>query len=612
MVADGAMGTMLYAKGVFINRCYDELNLAAPALVREIHQAYVQAGAELLETNTFGANPFKLAKHGLLEQLAEINRAGVKLAREAIGSGGYVAGAMGPLGVRFEALGKKSFEEARQAFQQQAQALAEGGCDLIILETFDNLSELHQAILGVRAVGDLPIVAQMTIDDDGRAPDGTTPAEFAARLTEWGADVVGVNCSVGPVAMLEAVEAMARATTQPLSAQPNAGKPRNVDGRNLYLASPEYMADYARLFIQAGSKLVGGCCGTTPEHIKWIRNYVRSTAPGKHRYRVETRPLDGGGETVVLPWDERSALGRKLRAKQFVTMVEILPPRGSNPQKEIASARVMAEHGVDAINIPDGPRASARMSNQALALMMQQQVGIETVLHYCCRDRNVISMQSDLLGAYALGLRNLILITGDPPKLGNYPDATAVFDVDAIGLTNLVNNLNHGRDLGGNPVGSQTAFLIGVGANPGNLNLEEELRRFQWKVQAGADYVVTQPVFDLELLDGFLTAIADCRIPVIAGIWPLSNYRQAEFMQNELRVAVPAAIMERMRQAATAEAARREGLAIAQEMIRAVRGRIEGVQISVLGRNEAAIQLLRTAREEPVREDVSTIPGELK
>ncbi len=604
VVADGAMGTMLYAKGVFINRCYDELNLAAPAMVREIHQSYVQAGAELLETNTFGANPFKLARHGLLERLRDINLAGVKLAREAIGEGGYVAGAMGPLGVRIEPLGKTSFEEARAAFQQQAQALADGGCDLIILETFDNLSELHQAILAVRAVGELPIVAQMTIDDDGRAPDGTTPAEFAARLAEWGADVVGVNCSVGPVAMLEAVEAMGRATTRPLSAQPNAGKPRNVDGRNLYLASPEYMADYARLFIQAGTKLVGGCCGTTPEHIKWIRNYVRSTTPGKHRYRVETRAMEGSGAVAVLPWEERSALGRKLREKQFVTMVEILPPRGSNPQKEIESARTMAAHGVDAINIPDGPRASARMSNQALALMMQQQVGVETVLHYCCRDRNVISMQSDLLGAHALGLRNLILITGDPPKLGNYPDATAVFDVDAIGLTNLVNNLNHGRDLGGNPVGSQTGFLIGVGANPGNLNLEEELRRFEWKVQAGADYVVTQPVFDLELLDRFLAAIAGHRIPVIAGIWPLSNFRQAEFMQNELRVAVPATIMERMRQATATEAARAEGLAIAQEMIRAVRGRIEGVQISVLGRNEAAIQLLRTAQEEPVREDV--------
>ncbi|MHB8736334.1 MAG: bifunctional homocysteine S-methyltransferase/methylenetetrahydrofolate reductase [Terriglobales bacterium] len=604
VVADGAMGTMLYAKGVFINRCYDELNLAAPAMVREIHQSYVQAGAELLETNTFGANPFKLARHGLLERLRDINLAGVKLAREAIGEGGYVAGAMGPLGVRIEPLGKTSFEEARAAFQQQVQALADGGCDLIILETFDNLSELHQAILAVRAVGELPIVAQMTIDDDGRAPDGTTPAEFAARLAEWGADVVGVNCSVGPVAMLEAVEAMGRATTRPLSAQPNAGKPRNVDGRNLYLASPEYMADYARLFIQAGTKLVGGCCGTTPEHIKWIRNYVRSTTPGKHRYRVETRAMEGSGAVAVLPWEERSALGRKLREKQFVTMVEILPPRGSNPQKEIESARTMAAHGVDAINIPDGPRASARMSNQALALMMQQQVGVETVLHYCCRDRNVISMQSDLLGAHALGLRNLILITGDPPKLGNYPDATAVFDVDAIGLTNLVNNLNHGRDLGGNPVGSQTGFLIGVGANPGNLNLEEELRRFEWKVQAGADYVVTQPVFDLELLDRFLAAIAGHRIPVIAGIWPLSNFRQAEFMQNELRVAVPATIMERMRQATATEAARAEGLAIAQEMIRAVRGRIEGVQISVLGRNEAAIQLLRTAQEEPVREDV--------
>ncbi|HUX66346.1 MAG TPA: bifunctional homocysteine S-methyltransferase/methylenetetrahydrofolate reductase [Terriglobales bacterium] len=596
VVADGAMGTMLYARGIFINRSYDELNLTQPGVVKEIHQAYAQAGAELLETNTFGANAMALAKYGLREKVGEINRAGVALARACVGPGGWVAGAVGPLQVYLEPLGKLSFAEARAAFREQIAALAEGGADAIVLETFGQLPELREAILAGREVGGLPLIAQITVDDEGRALDGTPAAEAARRMEEWGADVIGINCSGGPVTMLEALEQMAGATSRPLVAQPNAGKPRSIEGRNLYMVSPEYLADYARQFINAGAKLVGGCCGTTPEHIKWIRNYVRSTTPGKRRVQVATAAQAGVAGREPAPVAGRSELGRKLAAGQFVALVEILPPRGSDPAKELKSAAYFEQHGADAINIPDGPRANARMSNQALAVMMRAKLAIEPVLHYCCRDRNVISMQSDLLGSYALGVRNLILITGDPPKLGNYPDATAVFDVDAIGLTNLVHNLNRGLDLGGNAVGGQTGFLIGVGANPGAVNYEEELRRFAWKVEAGAEYVVTQPVFDLELMERFLADTGRHKLPLIAGIWPLASLRQAEFMQNELRVQVPEGVLARMREAQTAEAAKREGLEIAKEMVRALRGRIAGVQISVLGRDEAAVELLRTAQ----------------
>ncbi|MGH9481240.1 MAG: bifunctional homocysteine S-methyltransferase/methylenetetrahydrofolate reductase [Terriglobales bacterium] len=598
IVSDGAMGTMLYAHGVFINRSYDELNLSQPALVKEIHTAYAHAGAEVIETNTFGANPIALDKYGLRDRVAAINRAGVALARECLGDRGWVAGAVGPLGVYLEPLGKLSFAEARAAFHEQIAALAEGGADLIMLETFGQLPELREAITAAREACALPIVAQITVDDEGRALDGTPAAVAARRMEAWGADVIGINCSGGPVTMLEALEQMARATSRPLVAQPNAGKPRSVEGRNLYMVSPEYLADYARQFIGLGAKIVGGCCGTTPEHIKWIRNYVRSTTPGKRRVKVETVAQAGVADREPVPLAERSEFGRKLSARQFVTLVEILPPRGSDPARELKSAAYFEAHGADAINIPDGPRANARMSNQALAVMLRARTGIEPVLHYCCRDRNVISMQSDLLGAYALGLRNLILITGDPPKLGNYPDATAVFDVDAIGLTNLVHNLNRGLDLGGNAVGGQAGFVIGVGANPGADNYAEELRRFAWKVEAGAEYVVTQPVFDLELMDRFLADTAAHKLPLIAGIWPLTSLRQAEFMQNELRVQVPEPVLARMRATSGAEAAKREGLEIAKEMIRALRPRIAGVQISVLGRDEAAVELLRTAHQQ--------------
>lgn len=599
LVGDGAMGTMLYARGVFINRSFDELNLSQPGWVAEIHRAYAQAGAEIIETNTFGANPIVLARHGLADKLRDINLAGVRLAREAAGDQAFVAGSVGPLGVYVEPLGKLSFAEARSAFRQQIEALIEGGVDLIMAETFGHLAELRELIAAVRECGDLPVAAQITIDDEGRALDGTPAGEAAARMEEWGADLIGINCSDGPVTMLDALEQMSRATARPLIAQPNAGKPRNVDGRNLYMVSPEYLAEYARQFIAVGAKLVGGCCGTTPEHIKWIRNYVRSTTAGRRRARIATAAQPHVRSLEPAPWAQRSTLAAKLGAGQFVSLVEILPPRGSDPARELAGAATFQRAGVDAINIPDGPRANARMSNQALAVMMQNRLNVETVLHYCCRDRNVISMQSDLLGAFALGLRNLILITGDPPKLGNYPDATAVFDVDAIGLTNLVRNLNHGLDLGGNAVGSQTSFLIGVGANPGAVNYAEELRRFRWKREAGAEYVVTQPVFDAALVERFLDDMGAEAIPLIAGIWPLASYRQAEFMQNELHVAVPEAVLERMRAARTVEAARREGLEIAKEMIVALRPRVAGVQISVLGRDQAAVELLQMVQQAP-------------
>jgi homocysteine S-methyltransferase len=596
VLCDGAMGTLLYAKGVFINRCYDELNLSQPELIRGVHHEYLQAGSEVIETNTFGANSFRLARHSLGDRVRDINLAGARVAREAAKSfDGWVAGSIGPLGVRIEPLGKTSFEETRAAFREQISALVEGGVDLLILETFGYLEELHQAVLACRDVNaKIPVVAQVTIDEDGNCLDGSDPEAFGARLADWNVDVIGINCSVGPVAMLEAIERVRAVTSLPLAAQPNAGMPRSVEGRNIYLCSPEYMASYARKFVAAGVRLVGGCCGTTPEHIRAMKSALRAGgARAKAAVSETAHPHAALSALPTIPLGERSRLGKKLAAGEFVTMVEIVPPKGIDIQKEIEGAKFVKSVGVDAINIPDSPRASARMSNQALSLLMQQMVGIEAILHYTCRDRNVLSIQSDLLGAAATGIRNLICITGDPPKMGNYPDATAVFDVDSIGLVNIVHNLNRGLDLGGNPIGTGTGFVIGVGANPGLPNLDEEIRRFEYKVQAGAEYVVTQPVFDLSLLENFLKRIEHCRIPVIAGIWPLVSVRNAEFMKNELRVSVPDEILNRMLKASTPEAAREEGVAIARAMLSAVRDRVQGAQISApMGRYASAVDVL--------------------
>jgi methionine synthase / methylenetetrahydrofolate reductase(NADPH) len=603
VLCDGAMGTLLYAKGIFINRSYDELNLSQPDLIRGIHHDYLQAGAEIIETNTFGANSVRLARHSVADKVRDINRAGVRLAREAAKSFDvWVAGSVGPLGTRIEPLGKTSYQEARDAFRQQIQALVESGVDLLILETFGYLEEIHQAMLAARDIHpSIPIVAQVTIDEDGNCLDGSDPQTFTPKLAEWGADVIGCNCSVGPVAMLDAMERVRVLTSLPLSAQPNAGIPRSVDGRNIYLCSPEYMASYARKFVAAGVRLVGGCCGTTPDHIRVMKSALRV---GEARGRTaavrsgSTQPAPP--PIAAVPLEKRSPLGAKLAAGEFATMVEIVPPKGIDVSKEIEGARFLKSVGVDGVNIPDSPRASARMSNQALSLLIQREVGIDAILHYTCRDRNVLCIQSDLLGAAAVGIRNLICITGDPPKMGNYPDATAVFDVDAIGLVNIVHNLNRGLDLGGNSIGVGTGFVIGVGANPGLTDLDEEIRRFEFKVEAGAEYVVTQPVFDLRLLEVFLRRIEHCKIPLIAGIWPLVSVRNAEFMKNELRVSVPDSILERMARAQNPEAARAEGVAIAREMLMACRQMTQGAQISApMGRYSSAVDVLEALGTEP-------------
>lgn len=596
IVADGAMGTMLYGRGVFINRCFDELNISQPSLVLETHQEYVRAGAEILESNTFGANRLRLASFGFAEKLRAINHAGVRLAREAAGDSVFVAGAMGPLGAPIEPLGPTSFAEARSIFREQAETLVEAGADLLILETFYDLNELREAIFAVREVaGDkLVLIAHVTIDDEGNLRSGGGPENYTRWLSEWPVDVIGINCSTGPKATLETVERMIPLTRKPISVMPNAGMPARIEGRNIYLTSPEYMAQYARRFFQAGVKIVGGCCGTTPDHIKLIRSEARSLQPVQKASPAslvaEVAAKAQAMEKTSIA--SRSQLGAKLAAGKFVAFVEILPPRGVDASKEIEGARLCAANGIDCINVPDGPRASARLSAQVTCQLIQKEAGIEAVLHFCCRDRNILGIQSELLGAHSAGVRNLICITGDPPRMGTYPDATAVFDVDSIGLTNIVNNLNRGLDIGGNPIGSQTGLLLGVGANPGALNMEEELRRFQWKAEAGAEYVVTQPVFDLNLLERFLKNIEQFHLPVICGIWPLTSYRNAEFMVNELRVPVPEQFMERMRRADSAEKARSEGVSIAREMVERVRTLVAGVQLSApFGRYAMAIEV---------------------
>jgi homocysteine S-methyltransferase len=592
------MGTLLYDKGVFINRCYDELNVSQPETVGAIHAEYAKAGAEVLETNTFGANHYRLLRHGFEARVKEINRAGVQLARAAAGSSVLVAGSVGPLGLRIEPLGKIAREEAREAFREQIEVLANEGVDLILLETFGYIDELHQAILAAReAAPGLPIVAEVTIDEDGCALDGAEPEAFGVKLTDFGVNVVGCNCSIGPAAMLDTIERLRKVTTLPLAAQPNAGMPRSVEGRNIYLCSPEYMASYARKFAAAGVSLIGGCCGTTPAHIKAMKSALRVGEARTSSFQVTL--ASKATAPAVKPLEERSNLGRKLAAGEFVTMVEIVPPKGSDPAKELAAAKYLRGVGIDAVNIPDSPRASARMGNQALCNLIARECGIETVLHYTCRDRNVLSIQSDLLGACALGLHNLICITGDPPKLGNYPDATAVFDVDAIGLVNIVRNLNLGVDIGANPIGSATSFVIGVGANPGISDIDEEVRRFEFKCEAGAHFAVTQPVFDMRLLEQFLRRVEHCKVPVLAGIWPLTSVRNAEFMRNELRVSVPDEILTRMGAASeNSEHARAEGVLIAREMLLEARGMVQGVQVSApLGKFAAAVDVIEALGE---------------
>jgi methionine synthase I (cobalamin-dependent)/5,10-methylenetetrahydrofolate reductase len=601
LVCDGAMGTMLYTKGVFISKSFDALNLTSPDLVAAVHAEYVRAGADIVETNTFGANRIKLGSFGLADKLHEINVAGVEIARRAAGDRAYVAGSIGPLGIRIEPWGKTGTDEAREYFAEQARALLDGGVDLFILETFRDLNEIGAAIDAVRSVSGLPIIAQMTTEEDGDTLDGTPPERFAPELERRGATIVGVNCAVGPGPMLETIERMEAVTRQRLSAQPNAGKPRDVEGRNIYLCSPEYMASYARRFMLHNVRVVGGCCGTTPEHIRQIKAAVRAQAPAKlgapdHPPHTGQAPALAPASVVVQPIarERKSELARKISGGTFVIGVELLPPRGFESQPVIERARALKGRGVDYVNIPDGLRAGARLSALSLAVLVEQQAGIETLLHYSCRDRNLLGIQSDLLGAHAMGLRNLLLITGDPGRVGDYPDATAVFDVDSIGLTNLVSRLNHGKDVGGQAIGAPSAFHIGISVNTAASNMDEELRRFEYKVEAGAEFVVTRPIFDVTSFERFMKRVETARLPIVAGVFPFDSARNAEFMANEVPgVRVPDVLMERMRKADGHDRAAAEGVAIAREIATALRSAVQGIQVSTASGNiEAALAVV--------------------
>ena len=599
LVCDGGMGTSLYARGVQINACFDELNLSQPHLVREVHRGFLSAGADVLETNTYLCNRHKLGPHGLDGRVREIILAGVRLAREEARGSAWVAGALGPLGVALEPYGRLSAAAARAAFRESIDALIEGGVDLLILETFGCVEELLVAVAAARdareaARRSLPIVAQLACGQDGMTLGETPVGCAAAMLADAGADVVGANCGVGPRLMLRYVQEMAAAVRAPLSAQPNAGLPEEVDGRLMYVSTPEYFATYAKRLIRSGVRLLGGCCGTGPEHIKMLARTVRALSPGRVAVAAAAAP-PAPPQIRPLPAAEKSSLAAKLARGEFVTSVELLPPRGSNPEKARAAAALLRSAGVDAVNIPDGPRASARMSPMCLASILQREAGIETVLHYTCRDRNLLGMQSDLLGAQALGLRNILAVTGDPPKLGNYPDATAVYDVDSIGLVRLIANLNRGLDVAGNPLGEPGALHIGVGANPGALNLEEEVRRFKRKVDEGAEFCLTQPVFDRSVLERFLEKTAPHRIAVLIGILPIASARVAEFLHNEVPgMQLPDLIRAAMHAAEARWGAAEAGIEIAREALLQMRDLAQGAYVmSPAGGAKTSLAVLR-------------------
>jgi methionine synthase / methylenetetrahydrofolate reductase(NADPH) len=600
---DGSTATALHDRGITLQRSFEECNLKTPDLLLAIHGEFLAAGAQVLTTNTWGANRLKLAARGLEDQLAEINREGVALARKAVtqqGAVAWVAGCIGPLGVRIEPWGPTSFAEARACFREQAAVLIEAGVDLMVLEAFEDLHEIQQAMLAVQELSDLPIAALMTPNEEGQALFGAEPEWFIKQIDTWGADMVGLIGGNGPAPQLRLLERLMAVTAKPIALQPNPGMPRMVDGRLIYGATPEYLGEFAGRALAAGARAVGGCSGTTPAHIKAMRGVFRQErafvqAGGGFELKPHEQPQP------EVPFAYRSRFSLKLAQGEFIHTVELVPPKGMEYDKLVAKTRQCQALGVDAINVPDGPRAMARMSALATALIIEQQVGLETILHYACRDRNLLGMQSDLLGAAGLGLRNILAVTGDPPKLGPYPQATAVFDVDAIGLVNMLKRLNTGLDLGGAAIGKPTSFSVGVGANPVAPDLEREKSRFRYKVEAGAQWAITQPVFDADHLFRFLdfAEALDGKggIPIIAGIWPLKSLRNAEFMANEVPGAyVPPSVLARMASRTTAEDQLKEGLDIAREVIDLIRPRVRGLQLSApFGQVELVAPLLPKA-----------------
>ena len=595
LLFDGATGTELYKRGVFINRNFDATNLADPGLVKSVHKDYVDAGAQVIETNTFGANRLKLHNSGLEDQVREINEAAVRIAREVAGDSIYVVGAVGPTGLTPTLLGKARLKELKHAFHEQIEVLVNAGVDAICLETFTHLDEMHIALEITRALApDIPIVAQMAFTEMTIA-DGTEPEEVVELLAKWGANVVGANCSEGPAKLYSVAERMVGKGV-PIAVQPNAGYPKRVGERYLYMATPEYFAVYAMNFFKLGVSIVGGCCGTGPEHVRQMAGSARMTGGGKIQVGGPVSDEPEGEDLGVDPWTtaEKSPLGKKLARGEFVVSVEINPPVGLDPSSAIEKARMLKAAGIDVVNIPDNARASVRMSNSSLATRIMREVGMDTILHVCCRDRNFLAMQSELLGFHVSGIRNLVIITGDPPKVGDYPDATAVFDLDSIGLLRVVDRFNRGLDPAGKSIKGATQFLLACGVEPAATDYDRELMRLEKKINAGAEFIMTQPVYDSEVIDRFLNDTKHFGLPTLIGLLPLASYKNAEFLHNEVPgMTVPQDIRDRMAEVGRGPAARAEGVRIAQEALEQVKDRIAGVYIMPpFGRVEAAIDIL--------------------
>jgi homocysteine S-methyltransferase len=595
LVFDGAMGTELYRHHVFTNRCFDELCISDPKLIRQIHTNYRDAGADVLTTNTFGANRLSLSKFALAERLDDILRAGARLAREVADAADrpiYVAGSIGPLPV---APGRASaVEEMERMTVEQARGLMEGGADFILFETQPDREALERLAAAMRRLPDVPFILSFAIAGGGETASGESVERMLAPLPAGSAQPIawGINCGVGPDGLLGAVERAVRLSSLPLVVQPNAGMPREVENRQIYFCSPEYLAEYAKRYVGLGASAVGGCCGTTPEHIREVASAVKPL----HRAKVlpQSAPAVGVEAKTPAPLAEKSQLGKRLAARQWITTVEILPPRGYDLQSTIAKAARLRERGVCAVNIPDGPRASARLSPLMTAERILREAQIEPLLNFCCRDRNLIGMQADLLGCAACGVRNVLFVTGDPPKLGDYPHATGVFDADSIGMVSVQRRLNCGIDLGGQAIDPPTFTVIGVGLDPTALDRQRELDRFRRKVEAGAEFAITQPVFDPDALLRFLDEVERYGIPILAGIWPLASYRNASFMRNEVPgVVVPDAVMERMASVESREDQLAVGIQIARESVDRLRDRVAGIQVSApLGNIEAACAVI--------------------
>ncbi len=595
IVLDGAMGTIIYERGVFINRCFDEVCLTNPDLIRDIHAEYIKAGADVIETNTFGANRIWLQGYGLAEKTVEINLAGARLAKEAAGDDVYVAGSVGPCLRAGQILTGNHRKDVRDAFSECTKALAEGGVDFFLLETFSNIDELLLAS-EVAAETNLPILASFTVDADGKTAKGKYIEDIIPLLTDSiHVDAIGMNCGTGPAHLYNAAERAIQLTNKPFILMPNAGQPQEIEGRMLYLATPEYFTSYAKKYIKLGAAGVGGCCGTTPDHIRNTARAVHSLSGVKHNIKikaVEKQNID----IEVIPIANKSRMGGKLARGEQVTSIEIMPPRSCNLNPMLEKVKLCYHAGIDAINIPDGPRASARISPMITSIAIQQQIGIEPIIHYCCRDRNLIGMQSDILGGYAAGITNFLVITGDPPKIGDYPDVTGVFDVDSIGLTQVITNLNHGIDIGGNPIDPPCGIIIGVGVNPCAIEVNLEVKRYEQKIEAGAEYSITQPIFDPEALFRFIDMTSEFKktIPVVAGVWPLTSFKNAEFMKNEVPgVEVPDSILERMSRCKSREDGLKVGCDIAREIREAIADVVSGFQVSApFGKVELAIDVL--------------------